>query len=64
MFTFKFDPDAEETKLTLTFDDAEGGSTTLRLDHERITSVGTLNGESVNVGWGQCLVKLQAYLET
>jgi uncharacterized protein YndB with AHSA1/START domain len=64
VFTFKFDPEAEETKLTLTFRDADGGGTLLRLDHERITTEGSLDTQSVNVGWGQTLSKLQAFCET
>jgi len=63
VFTFKFDPSAEETRLTITLADADGGGTALRLDHERITAEGTLNGESVNIGWGQTLAKLQAFCE-
>lgn len=55
---------AQETKLTITFSDAEGGGTALRLDHERITVEGDLNTTSVNVGWGQTLAKLQAFLES
>ncbi len=64
VFTFKFDPAAEETKLTLTFSDADGGGTTVRLEHERISVEGTVNNQSVNVGWGQTLAKLQAFCET
>ncbi len=63
VFTFKFDPEAEETKLTITFSDAEDGGTALRLEHERITMEGTLDTQSVNVGWGQTLAKLQALCE-
>ena len=63
VFTFKFDPEAHETKLTVTFSDAEGGGTALRLQHERITVEGTLDTQSVNVGWGQTLAKLQKFLE-
>jgi uncharacterized protein YndB with AHSA1/START domain len=63
VFTFKFAPEAEETKLTVTFSDSEDGGTALRLDHERITTEGTLDNQSVNVGWGQTLAKLQALLE-
>lgn len=61
---FKFDHTAQETKLTITFSDAEGGGTALRLDHERITVEGDLNTTSVNIGWGQTLAKLQAFLES
>jgi uncharacterized protein YndB with AHSA1/START domain len=64
VFTFKFDPEAQETKLTLTFTDAEGGGTVLRLEHEQITVEGTLNDQSVNIGWGQTLAKLQVFCET
>jgi uncharacterized protein YndB with AHSA1/START domain len=64
VFTFKFDPEAQETKLTITFNDAEGGGTALRLEHERITVEGTINDQSVNVGWGQTLAKLQAFCES
>lgn len=63
VFTFKFDPEAQETKLTVTFRDTEGGGTALRLEHERITMEGTLDTQSVNVGWGQTLAKLQALCE-
>jgi uncharacterized protein YndB with AHSA1/START domain len=64
VFTFKFDPSAEETKLTISLGDAEGGGTVLRLEHERITVEGDLNTTSVNVGWGQTLAKLQAFIES
>ena len=64
VLTFKFDHTAQETKLTITFGDAEGGGTALRLDHERITVEGDLNTTSVNIGWGQTLAKLQAFLES
>ena len=63
VFTFKFDPEAHETKLTITFSDAEGGGTALRLHHQRITMEGTLDTQSVNIGWGQTLAKLQAFCE-
>jgi len=63
VFTFKFDPAAHETRLTIMFSDAEDGATALRLEHERITVEGTLDTESVNVGWGQTLAKLQALCE-
>ena len=42
VLTFKFHPTAEETLLTVTFRDAEGGGTALRLEHERITLEGAL----------------------
>jgi uncharacterized protein YndB with AHSA1/START domain len=64
VFTFKFGASAEETKLTITLADAEGGGTALRLDHERITMEGDLNTTSVNVGWGQTLTKFQAFVES
>ena len=64
VFTFKFEKSAEETKLTISLSDAEGGGTVLRLDHERITMEGDLNTTSVNVGWGQTLTKLQAFIES
>jgi uncharacterized protein YndB with AHSA1/START domain len=64
VFTFKFDPSAKETKLTITLTDAEGGGTVLRLDHERITVEGDVDTTSVNVGWGQTLAKLQAFIES
>ncbi|HSB85917.1 MAG TPA: SRPBCC domain-containing protein [Ilumatobacteraceae bacterium] len=64
VFKFKFDPEAQETKLTITLGDAEGGGTALRLEHERITMEGTLDTQSVNVGWGQTLAKLQALCES
>ncbi len=64
VFAFKFDPDAQKTRLTITFGDAEGGGTALRLHHERITMEGELDNQSVNVGWGQTLAKLQVFCET
>ena len=63
VLTFKFDHTAQETKLTIRFSDSEDGGTVLRLDHERITIEGDLNTTSVNIGWGQTLAKLQAFLE-
>jgi uncharacterized protein YndB with AHSA1/START domain len=60
VLTFKFHPDAEETLLTLTFRDADGGGTALRLEHERITLAPPLDTRSVDTGWGQTLAKLQA----
>jgi uncharacterized protein YndB with AHSA1/START domain len=56
---FRFHPDAEETLLTITLDDTDGG-TALHLQHERITQAGELDGRSVNTGWSQTLAKLQA----
>jgi uncharacterized protein YndB with AHSA1/START domain len=64
VLTFKFHPEGEETLLTLTFRDAEGGGTQLRLEHERITYEGAANDRSVNTGWSQTLAKLQALYET
>jgi uncharacterized protein YndB with AHSA1/START domain len=63
VFTFKFDPEGHETRLTLTFRDAAGGGTALRLEHERIRLEGALDNQSVNVGWRQTLAKLQAFCE-
>ena len=63
VFTFKFDPSAEETKLTITLSDAAGGGTAIRLHHERITMEGTLDSQSVDIGWGQTLAKLKAFCE-
>jgi uncharacterized protein YndB with AHSA1/START domain len=63
VFTFKFDPAGPESTLTITFKDAEGDGTMLRLEHERLTVEGTRDGESVNVGWSQTLAKLQAFSE-
>lgn len=63
VFTFKFAPEAQESKLTITFSDAVGGGTALRLSHERITGEGSLDTQSVNVGWGQTLAKLQSFCE-
>jgi uncharacterized protein YndB with AHSA1/START domain len=60
---FRFHPDAEDTLLTVTFADAEGGGTVLRLAHERITLAGPLDGQSVDTGWSQTLAKLQAMFE-
>ena len=62
VLTFKFHWDAEDTLLTLTFRDAEGGGTALRLEHERITLSPPLDGQSVDTGWTQTLAKLQALL--
>ncbi len=63
VLTFKFDPSAEETKLTVTLSDANGGGTAIRLHHERITMEGTLDSQSVDIGWGQTLAKLKAFCE-
>jgi len=62
VLTFRFHPEAEDTLLTITLRDVEGG-TQLRLEHERITGEGPLTGESVNEGWSQTLSKLQALYE-
>jgi uncharacterized protein YndB with AHSA1/START domain len=59
---FKFDVDAEETLLTLTLRDADGG-TELRLDHQRITRRPPLDERSVDAGWSGALDKLQALYE-
>jgi uncharacterized protein YndB with AHSA1/START domain len=64
VFTFKFDPSAEESTLTISFSDADGGGTLVRLDHQRITVEGGADVQSVNVGWGQVLAKLQVFSET
>jgi uncharacterized protein YndB with AHSA1/START domain len=63
VLTFKFHPESSETLLTLTFDDADGGGTRLRLEHERIEGEGALTGQNVNEGWSQTLAKLQALYE-
>jgi uncharacterized protein YndB with AHSA1/START domain len=60
VLTWRFHHDAEDTLLTLTFRDAEGGGTALRLQHERITLAPPLDTSSVETGWGQTLAKLQA----
>jgi uncharacterized protein YndB with AHSA1/START domain len=64
VFTFKFDPEADESTLTISFSDADDGGTIVRLDHQRITMDGGADVQSVNVGWGQVLTKLQAFGET
>ncbi|MET0909254.1 MAG: SRPBCC domain-containing protein [Ilumatobacteraceae bacterium] len=61
VLTFRFDQDGEDTLLTLTFRDAEGGGTALHLQHERITLRPPLDGSSVDTGWNETLTKLQAY---
>jgi uncharacterized protein YndB with AHSA1/START domain len=63
VFTFKFDPQGEPSTLTISFADAEGG-TLVRLDHQRITMGGGADVQSVNVGWGQVLAKLQTFGES
>jgi uncharacterized protein YndB with AHSA1/START domain len=63
VLAFRFHPDAEETSLTLTFGDATGGGTSLRLEHRRITPTPPLDEQSVDAGWSQTLAKLQALYE-
>jgi uncharacterized protein YndB with AHSA1/START domain len=63
VMTFRFAPGAEETLLTVTFRDAEGGGTDLRLEHERITLTPPLDDQSVDTGWSQTLAKLAAYFD-
>ena len=63
VLTFRFHPDAEQTGLTLTFADAEGGGTLLRLRHEQITLAPPLDDRSVDAGWSQALAKLQALFD-
>jgi uncharacterized protein YndB with AHSA1/START domain len=63
VLTFRFDPDGADTLLTLTFSDAGGGGTRLRLEHERIAGEGAQTGTNVNEGWSQTLAKLQALYE-
>jgi uncharacterized protein YndB with AHSA1/START domain len=60
VLTWRFHHDGLDTLLTLTFRDAEGGGTQLRLEHERITLEPPLDGQSVDIGWSQTLAKLQA----
>jgi uncharacterized protein YndB with AHSA1/START domain len=60
VLTWRFHHDGLDTLLTLTFRDAEGGGTQLRLEHERITLEPPLDGQSVDTGWSQTLAKLQA----
>ena len=62
VLAWRFYPTAEDTLLTVTFRDAEGGGTQLRLEHERITYEGELDTRSVDAGWSQTLAKLQALL--
>ena len=63
VMTWRFAPGAEETLLTVTFRDAEGGATELRLEHERITLTPPLDTQSVDTGWTQTLAKLAAYFD-
>ena len=62
VLAWRFHPTAEDTLLTVTFRDAEGGGTQLRLEHERIKYEGELDTRSVDAGWSQTLAKLQALL--
>ena len=62
VLAWRFYPTAEDTLLTVTLRDAEGGGTQLRLEHERITYEGELDTRSVDAGWSQTLAKLQALL--
>jgi uncharacterized protein YndB with AHSA1/START domain len=63
VMTWRFGPGAEDTLLTVTFRDAEGGGTDLRLEHERITLAPPLDNQSVDAGWTQTLAKLAAYFD-
>jgi uncharacterized protein YndB with AHSA1/START domain len=63
VFAFRFAPQAPATRLTVTFADADGGGTMLRLDHEDITVDDGLDTRSVDVGWSQALTKLQRFVE-
>jgi uncharacterized protein YndB with AHSA1/START domain len=63
VLTWRFHHDSLDTLLTLTFRDAEGGGTQLRLEHERITLEPPLDGQSVDSGWSQTLAKLQALFD-
>jgi uncharacterized protein YndB with AHSA1/START domain len=63
VLTWRFHHDSLDTLLTLTFRDAEGGGTRLRLEHERITLEPPLDGQSVDTGWSQTLAKLQALFD-
>ncbi|MDA0161450.1 SRPBCC domain-containing protein [Solirubrobacter ginsenosidimutans] len=63
VLTWRFHHDGLDTLLTLTFRDAEGGGTQLRLEHERITLEPPLDGQSVDTGWSQTLAKLQALFD-
>ena len=56
---FKFDPDAEETLLTVTLRDAPDGGTEVTLDHQRVVLDGPLNEQSVDAGWNSVLDKLE-----
>ena len=63
VMTWRFNPGAEDTLLTVTFRDAEDGGTALRLEHERITLTPPLDTQSVDIGWSQTLAKLAAYFD-
>jgi uncharacterized protein YndB with AHSA1/START domain len=59
VLTFRFHPAGDDTRLTLTFADADGG-THLRLEHERLAPEA---GRCVDAGWSQALAKLAALYE-
>ena len=51
----------EDTLLTVTLSDAEGGGTEVRFDHERITlAPPNFDRPGVNAGWTSVLDKLEA----
>ncbi len=51
----------EDTLLTVTLSDAEGGGTDVRFDHERITlAPPNFDRPGVNAGWTSVLDKLEA----
>ena len=54
----------EDTLLTVTLRDAEGGGTEVRFDHERITfRPPEFDSPGVNAGWTSVLEKLEALYE-
>jgi len=54
----------EDTHMTLTFEDAPGGGTEVRLEQERITLIRPhFDPEAVNGGWSSVLDKLDALYE-
>jgi len=63
VLTFVFERDGfprrEETLLTVTLRDADGG-TELRLEHERIVREPPFDEQSVDAGWNAALAKLAA----
>jgi uncharacterized protein YndB with AHSA1/START domain len=59
VLAFKFHPDAEETRFTVTLRPHAGG-THLTLEHERIPLAPPFDPGSVDAGWGGALRKLQA----